>query len=233
MKDRKPFAIATGVPIVGFTGINGAGKTLLAVNQALCDMAGGRRVISTVPITHPQYGESEPLRSMGQLSQLRDATLLLDDVSVIFSSRTTSSLPADVITFLHTLRHRNMTVIWTAPEWMRADNNLRGVTQALVNVAPLLRVHDGSLWPRPRIAMAGVLDTTTGKADATPVRVLRRRFFAPSHLASFGAYDTQADTPMIGGHFVGGVCVDCGGSVTRPKHSQERHEQLGITFTEN
>src|SRR3712207_430130 len=58
--------IVAGVPIAGFTGINGAGKTLLAVHSAIHDIAGGREVYSTVPITSP-WGNSIPLTSLRQL----------------------------------------------------------------------------------------------------------------------------------------------------------------------
>jgi Zonular occludens toxin (Zot) len=230
---RRPKSdLVAGVPVAGFTGINGAGKTLLAVQSAICDLAAGRRVLSTVPI-RSRWGDSEPLLSLRQLLELRDATVLLDEVAVIFSSRTTSSLPPEVVAFLQTLRHRGLTVRWTAPDWGRADILLRGVTQALVNVRPVLRVSDGTLWPRPILVAAGVLDTSTGKVDETPTRVLRRRFARPRRLEAWGAYDTHADTPMLGRFTEGGTCPDCGGSRERPKHSEARHAELGLPWYGN
>jgi hypothetical protein len=225
--------LAIGVPVCGFTGINGAGKTLLAVQSAIADMARGRVVYSTVPISSP-WGDSLPIVSLGHLLTLRDVTILLDDISVIFSSRTTQSLPGEIVTLLQTLRHHDLKVLWTAPQWMRADTMIRGVTQGLVNVVPWFRVRDPETpWPRPRIVGAGLLDTSTGKQDATPDKVLRRRFVIPSRLAAWGAYDTRADTPVLGHRNVGGVCVDCYGSRERPKHNRERHELLGIPFFED
>jgi hypothetical protein len=221
--------VVAGVPIAGFTGINGAGKTLLAAHSAICDIAAGRPVYSTVPISSP-WGDSIPLQSLRQLLELRDATVLLDEVAVIFSSRTTSSLPPEVVTFLQTVRHRGLTVRWTAPDWGRADILLRGVTQALVNVTPVMKVRDGSLWPRPRLVMAGVLDTSTGKIDETPTKILRRRFAVPRRLASWGAFDTHADTPHLGRVVESGNCPDCGGSRERPKHSEARHAALGLPW---
>lgn len=222
--------VAVGVPVCGFTGINGAGKTMLAVQSAIADMSRGRTVYSTVPI-RSAFGDSLPIRSLRQLLTLEDATLLFDDVSVIFSSRSTQSLPAEIVALLQTLRHQRLTLRWTAPQWMRADTLIRGVTQGLVNVMPMLR-HSDPLdpWPRPRIVMAGLLDTSTGKADSEPTKVLRRRVFLPSRLQSFGAYDTLADTPLIGRHLQGGTCVDCGGTRERPKHSEARHSHLGLPW---
>lgn len=222
--------MALGVPICGFTGINGAGKTLLAVQSAIVDLSKGRTVYSTVPISS-KYGDSRPIQSLRQLLTLKDATILLDDVSVIFSSRSTASLPVEIVALLQTLRHSRLTIRWTAPAWMRCDNLLREVTQGLVNVVPMLRKHEaGAVWPKPRVVMAGLLDTSVGKTDETPTKVLRRRMFLPTHLDSFGAYDTEADTPLLGRHLQGGKCVDCGGSIDTPKHSEARHGALGIPY---
>lgn len=231
-KRRQPARdIAANVPIVGFTGVNGAGKSTLAVESAIADMAKGRMVVSTVPISSP-WGESVPLVSLRQLLSLENCTVLLDDVSVIFSSRSTQSLPPDVVAFLQTARHKGITIRWTAPEWMRCDNLLRGVTQGLVNVSILVKRADpnGTPWPRPLIIQAGLLDTTVGKVDQTPTRVLRRRLYIPRRMMAWDCYDTHAPTPMLGVHLQGGMCVDCGGTVTREKHSRERHEKLGLPW---
>lgn len=233
--------LASGVPICAFTGINGAGKTLLAVTSAICDMLTGREVWSTVPIKYTAKDgtvyESRPLTTLREMLEIKDSTILLDDISVIFSSRTTQSLPAEVVTLTHTLRHARNTLRWTAPEWVRADTNIRGVTQGLVNVVPVrlpfARWVDSASdpWPRPSLVLAGLLDTSTGKADSTPTRVLRRKFVLPKSAAGYGAYDTHADTPLLGRHATEvGVCPDCGGSRVRPKHSKERHDALGLSW---
>jgi len=222
--------IVAGIPIAGFTGINGAGKTLLAVTSAIHDMAGGRQGYSTVPISHGGVS-SFPVESMRQLLELRDCTVLLDDISVIFSSRTTNGLPSEVVAWLHTLRHKKITLRWTAPQWMRADTNIRGVTQALVNVVPLIRGRGKDTpWPAARLVLAGVLDTSTGKADGQPEGVMRRRLLIPRSLEGFGAYDTEADTPMLANSGITGVCPDCGGSRERPKHTEARHIELGLAW---
>lgn len=226
---RLAVPVGAGVPILGITGINGAGKTLLAAQQAIWEMSTGRVVYSTVPIVSP-WGSTRPIRSLRELLELRNCTLVLDDVSVIFSSRASSSLPNDIITLLHTLRHSLVTVIWTAPEWGRAAIDLRIATQALVNVIPMARRHDGSPWPSPRLVLAGLMDTSIGKVDETPTKVLKRRIYFPRKLQSWGSYDTLADTPLIGRHLAGGTCVDCGGTMERPKHSESRHTLLGLPY---
>lgn len=226
---KPPKSVVEGVPIAGFTGVNGAGKTLLAVESCLADLAAGRDVYSTVPI-HSKWGDSKPIQSLRQLLTLKHSTILLDEVSVIFSSRSTHSLPAEIVALLQTLRHSDLTVRWTAPGWMRADTILREVTQALVAVTPLLRKHDGTPWPRPRLIYAAVLDTSVGKADSEPERTLRRRLYRTAGLDAFGAFDTHADTPLLGRHLHTGVCVDCGGTINRPKHDEARHIELGLPW---
>lgn len=230
MTPAQPRDLVRGVPVAGFTGINGAGKTLLAVESAIADLARGRTVYSTVPIKSP-HGESQPVESLRQLLTIRNSTILLDEVAVIFSSRASQSLPSEVVACLQTLRHTGNTVRWTAPDWMRAEILLRGVTQALLNVVPLARVTSkDDPWPRPRMIMAGLLDTSQGKIDATPTRVLRRRFVRPRGLVAWGSYDTHADTPLLGRHLQGGRCPDCGGTRDIPKHSEARHDALGLPW---
>lgn len=224
--------VAAGVPIVGLTGPNGNGKTLLAVNSCLADMAAGRPVYSTVQIDHPTIGRSIPLVSLRQMLELpKGSTVLLDDIASIFSARTTQAVPPELITMMHTVRHKDQRFIWTAPGWMRADVNVRLVTQAVVNVVSLVRTSvDGSPWPRTRWGAAALLDTTGGKPDAVPDRVMRRRLVRLAGLASFGAYDTHAATPQIGGHVHAGTCPDCGGTRPRPKHSATLHDALGLPW---
>lgn len=224
------FDIAEGVPVTGFTGVNGAGKTTLAIESAIADMKRGREVYSTVAIASP-YGDSHPVLSLRQLVELRGVTVLLDDIAVIFSSNHGGALPGEVVVFLQTLRHRDIKLLWTAPAWMRAHNLVRSVTQGLVNVVPLVRHRvAGTPWPSPYFIAAGLLDTGSGKEDSTPTRVLRRRLYRPSRLLAWGCYDTKADTPLLGHAAHSGRCVDCGGAVTVPKHSQERHAQLGLPW---
>jgi hypothetical protein len=223
--------IAQGVPICGVTGRNGAGKTLLAVDIAITRMRAGRRVFSTVPIASKDGHRSEPILSLRQLLELENAMILLDDVSVIFSSRSSQSLPPEVVTFLQTVRHRRIDVLWTAPAWLRCDNILRSLTQGCIGVVPYFKkAVPGSPWKVPRVVLAGLMDTSVGKADAEPTKVLKRAVYLPRRLSSWGAYDSHADTPLLGVHMHAGVCPDCGGSVTREKHSKTRHERMGLPW---
>lgn len=221
-----------GVPIVGVTGVNGTGKTLLAVTAAVAELRAGRRVYSTVPVRDPLTGRrSTPITSLGQLLRIRGSLILLDEVATILPGGVAAPLPSEVRVMLGTLRHSGNTVIWTAPAWMRAHVELREITQASAALFPIgTRRVAGSPWPHPLLVGAWLLDTRSGKTDDTPSRVLRRRIYVPKRLAGWGAYDTFADTPLLGRHLAGGRCPDCGGAREVPKHSPDRHAELGLPW---
>lgn len=221
-------SLIKNAPVVGFTGANGAGKTLVAVSEAIHDMSKGRRVVSTVQINSP-YGSSEPLKSLRQLLDLRDCTVLIDEVSVVLSSRSTGSLPEEAVTFLQSLRHQGVTLRWTAPAWMRADVLLREVTQVSVGVTGVAKyTRRGAFWPTPRMILVGAMDCVGIPLDARPERVVGRRLWIPSRLPGWGAYDSEADVSRIGWAKQSGSCVDCGGSIARPKCDSARHADMGL-----
>lgn len=221
-------------PILGFCGVNGAGKTVLAVENAIGYLRQGMPVFSTVPI-ESEYGSSEPIRSLTHLVGLENCHVLLDEVASIFSSRNTSRMPAEVVTFLQTLRHKNVSVAWTAPVWTRADIVLRQVTQAVVIVRPLLsRPVKDSLWRRTTLTGFGILDCTMVSTDEEPDKVLKRGLRILKRSPAFGAYDTHAETPQIGRLLIsGGACPDCGGQRPTVRCSPQLHDELGISSSAN
>lgn len=220
--------IVAGAPIVGFTGVNGAGKSLLMHSENIADLAEGRRVISTTPIVSP-WGNSEPLLSLRQLLELRDCTVAIDEVAAVFSSRGTQSLPDEVSTFLQSMRHQKVTLRWAAPAWARADKQLREVTQVCVNVLPMVKYRvPGEFWPKARFILAGALDCTTVGVDNVPEKVIARRIYLPKKLPAFGRYDHEADVSRIGWERRSGQCVDCGGTIPAERCTPDRHLALGI-----
>lgn len=223
-------SIVTNAPVVGYTGPNGAGKTLAAVSDACDDMRQGRPVFSTVAIDSP-WGKSMPILSLRQLLDIRDATILVDEVASVFSSRATGTLPDEVVTFLQSMRHQGVTFRWTAPAWARADILVREVTQVSVPVFPLVRRRvPGEFWPQTVVMGAAAMDVTGLPVDKAPTKVVfgSRRIWVSSRMPGFGAYQTRADVSRIGWARQGGRCVDCGGAVRAEPCSVERHEHLGI-----
>lgn len=226
---------ARGVPILGLTGVNGAGKTLVAVSICIERMKEGREVYSTVPIRYvdPVSGEvyeSKPILSTEQLQHLNDVTVFFDDIAVIFPSGNLN-LPPEIEVLLHTLRHHGVDVLWTAPGWMRANNNVRLITQGLVNVQPTFRKSEpGNPWPTPRLLFLTLFDTSVGKVDATPEKILTRKLALPRKLDGFGAYDTLADTPLLFRKKRQTHCSDCMGAFAPLKHSEALHSHLGIPW---
>lgn len=229
MTPRTGLDIAAGVPICGLTGANGAGKTLLAVQSCMADLAAGRRVFSNVPIS-TSFGDASPIRGLRHLLEIEDATVLLDEISTVFSARSTSTLPGEARIFLDTLRKRRITFRWTAPSWSSCDVVLRRVTQAVATVRPLIRRRTDSPWPRPLLSAVGLLDTMGIPQDAAPDRVLRRRFFVPSRSPAWGLYDSMFVPEMFGVRAVDGLCPDCGGTRPRVACSPERHAKLDVPW---
>jgi len=220
-------SIVTGCPVVGYTGPNGVGKTLVAVSDGIEDMRAGRKLVSTVPVSSP-WGDSEPLLSLRQLLELRDCTLLVDEVAAVFSSRD-GVLPYEVEIFLQSMRHQGVTLRWTAPAWARANILLREVTQVSVPVFRIGRIGKG-FWPRPLLVGAAAMDVTGLKLDQTPEKVMfgSRRLWVPQRLPGWGRYDSEANVSRIGWPRQNGRCPDCGGTVRAEACTVERHEHLGI-----
>lgn len=222
--------IVANAPIVGFTGVNGAGKSLLMHSENVADLARGRRVVSTTPIRSP-WGNSEPLLSLRQLLELENCIVSIDEVAAVFPS-SGGELPFEVNLFLQGMRHQGSEGVilrWAAPAWSRAAKQLREVTQVCVSVSPLLRYRVADdFWPKARFVMAGALDCTSVKLDDDPTKVLARRIYRTKALPGFGMYDHKAVISRIGWPKSIDVCADCGGR-TKPIYcTPERHHELGI-----
>ena len=142
------------MPIHGYVGANGAGKSLLVALDTLptlrgvswsCDNKdhlhtaegithGTRRVLSTMPFItpsgapHPLY---IPLTDYSQLIFAEHVDLILDEVGGAVASSTGSDIPIGVKASLQELRRREVVARWTAPSWARASKVLREVSQGV------------------------------------------------------------------------------------------------------
>lgn len=142
------------MPIMGYVGANGAGKSMLAALDTIptlrgvswsCDNIdhlhtrkgeyhGTRRVLSTMPFItpsgkpHPLY---VPLTDYSQIIFAEHVDLILDEVGGAVASTTGDDIPIGVKASLQELRRREVVCRWTAPSWARASKVLREVSQGV------------------------------------------------------------------------------------------------------
>ena len=159
-------------PIRAYVGLNGAGKSLLAVYDILPYLENGMKVLSTVRIldyknrricdditcvsenhsthyaAHPNW---IPLREFSQILYARNTVIFLDEIQGIFNSRTFQSLPAPILNAIMQQRRNNNVIIYTTPFFGRADKALREVTQQVTLCMPFLSRNVQSLPGEPPI----------------------------------------------------------------------------------
>jgi hypothetical protein len=141
-----------GAGVHAIIGANGDGKSLCAAHDARFWLEQRTPVLSSMRLldwtrprpcedascTFPDHPEHQaghplwtPLTSFEQLLDWRDGPVLLDEVTGWADARDHSGLPAQARTFLRKLRHYDIPLIWTAPDWMAADAILRRVSRVV------------------------------------------------------------------------------------------------------
>ena len=208
--------------IRAITGLNGAGKSALAVKMLLAAQKKGFTTASNVKVNGAVH-----VRDYEHLMSLRNCLLLLDDVSAVASSRNYAALTPEAVLFFQTLRHHDVSLIWTAPTFDRADVLLRSITREWTDVRPLLSTRRaGSLWKSTRIAY-----TLTGSPKTDPLsdggyKILNPwlDFFRPSTVHQ--EYDSFADLDLFTPEKFPTRCRDCGAVLMYPrvKASEHKHQ---------
>jgi len=214
-----------GRAITGIVGLNGAGKSLCAMERyARVALLQGRFVLCNVPLFperlwpdgwngKARIGSTGLLTSLEQLSSVERGTLIIiDDVAAVFPARDWKSMPAGIHTKLQTLRHLGAQLVWTAPTWERVDLTIREVTQEVVSCKSFWTA--GGLWGHSRFVIWKTWEVSrylSGQPSKTPGRVRFVPFIKGRLL-----YDTESVIdPFI--HLDSeGVCTACGGRRTRP-----------------
>lgn len=210
--------------LIGYTGLNGTGKTFLCVRDLLLSIALGKQVLSTVSILDPHSGNPHPnfqlLRSWSQFHDLRDTEIVLDEITGVMDARE-SGMPKHVKKMLPQQRRQGNRVSWTGISFDNADKRLRQITKAVVRTRGFMPVADkDSLWAPNRLFMATTYDgqtlaasddsdqLTEDRSRKKRARVLNRELvWGPGSLA-FQCYDTLASVESVDNS-----CTVCGGRI--------------------
>lgn len=187
--------------LMGYTGLNGMGKTFAMVRDSLPSLAMGRRILSTVAILDPHTGNNHPLytpfTSWLQLDDFRDGDILLDEVTGAMDSRD-SSMPKKVRKQLPQQRRVNNRVAWTGIDWDNSDRRLRQITKAVTKCAGHFPDHS--------------LTRSTGTKDIVTM-------WAPNRLFVFTTFDASKMTQS-----------DDGKQLTQDTQRKTRARVLGREF---
>lgn len=222
-----------GVPLMGYVGLNGSGKSFCMVRDTVPSLVAGRRVLSTVALLDPHTGNPHPLyvpfRHWSQLEDFENGDILLDEVTGVMDSRD-SGMPKKVRKLLPQMRRRNVTIRWTGIDWDNSDRRLRQITQAVTKGAAWLPSHKTlreagsvdavSMWLPNRLFLFTTYDASTLVASEDSQQItqdskrerkakvkLREAVWGPGSLG-FKCYDTLDAVDSIDNS-----CPDCGGRV--------------------
>lgn len=151
--------------IEAFIGMNGAGKTAMAIKVAR-ELAARHHV----PIHSNLHADGLiPVENYEQLSSLRHCIVVLDEILAIAGSRESRSLPRAIQLWLTTLRHSDVLLLWTSPSFERADVLLREVTRRIHYVQTLTaRKPRERLWADTKLSVVLTRSAVHGEADGWP-----------------------------------------------------------------
>lgn len=232
------------LPIHGYVGANGGGKSAAMVWDTLPTLLAGYPVLSTVrlldfenprPCDDPACNSADhekhmaahplwqPLVEWEQLLEARDCDVLLDEVTGVASSRESASMPAPVANKLVQLRRADVIVRWSAPNWARADKIIRECSQGVTYCRGYLakeHAEGGRRWRNRRLFKwstydaADFEDFTSGKREALKAMQVDLHWGPGS--PAFTAYDTLDAVLTVGTVTDSGRCYRCGGRRSVP-----------------
>lgn len=208
--------------IRAITGMNGAGKSAYAVRVLLDAQSRGFKTASNVQVDGAVH-----VRSYDHLMNLRNTLVLLDDVSAIASSRNYAALTPEAVLFFQTLRHHDVSLIWTAPTFDRADILLRSVTREWTDVRVLWATRrKGSLWKSTQLAYTVTGHPTESVAAGTSGSGYKignpyLGLFRPASV--YQNYDSFADLDLFTPERYPTRCRDCGAILMYPRVQASDH----------
>ena len=228
-------------------------------HTALGITAGLRRVLSTVEILDHRTGlphelytalggpdvvPGDPKQRTGgwwQVLEAEHCDIVFDEVTGIAGARESMGLPVAVQTILQQLRKRDVHLMWTAPNWERADSIIRGCTQLVSDCRgwmpdrSKLKAPTPPAWLPRRLFKVRTFDATSfgewsaakaaqGKqASQHSIRPLFVQWwwgpdwFGKGAHRVFASYNTLAAVNRIGEVLDSGKCAHCGGYRPRIK----------------
>lgn len=237
-----------------YSGRNGAAKSLCMVYDTLPDLDAGLPVLSTVRLldyrnprpcddegctdlmhgaenhmaAHPMY---VPFTSWGQLLDWQRGPVLMDEITGVADSNSTTAIPDAAANKLAQLRRDDCSVRITGLNFIRANKRIREACLAITRCESLLPVtvyhEDGSqrMWKARRFAKWKTYD-----AQSLPINDLTEAAFEKADV--FGAsrhwipdspallaYDTNAPVLRVGRVTESGRCVHCEGARRAPECS--------------
>jgi len=123
------------VPVAGYVGTSGHGKSASMIRDTLPSLALGRRIVSTVEILDAHTGNPHelysPFRSWHQFEDLHDTDILMDEITSIMDAQESTSLPKVARRLIPQQRRRNNVVRWSGIDWDNVNRRLRQMTQAV------------------------------------------------------------------------------------------------------
>jgi hypothetical protein len=200
--------------------------------------SGWRRILSTVPILdstgtgyipvpgapgtflHPLYDEFNDYQ---QLVSVEHSIIVMDEVSTVASSRSSSQMDPRVEVKLQQLRKSDCSLIATAPSIARMDKLLREVCRCIIECrgfAPEPYRGSGSrIWRPKQVFHFAAYDSTefeewtAGRKEKS--RPLRAVWFKGARSEAFRAYDTLGAVTVLASMTPQDTCTVCDGKVTR------------------
>lgn len=237
------------VPIAGYTGGSGHGKSLTMVRDVLPALFSGAKVLGTVTLLDPHTGNRHPnfeqLEHWDQVARFQTGALLLDEVHGVMDSRDTA-MPKHIRRKLPQMRRNGVRVRWSGIDFDNLDRRLRQLTQAVVRCRGHFPIPQGpgavEMWAPNRAFVLTTFDAqsiaksedsamfTEESAKKRKARVLHREIFFGSNLITgkkhiaLSAYDTMAPVS-----WVDNSCPVC--KLKVPERYCKGHDDLGAPPT--
>lgn len=226
-------SVRRGMPIHGYFGRNGMGKSLCMVHDTLPDLYRGDPILSTVKLLDAETGEPYPnvtqLTNWDQVMSFKSGAILFDEIVGVAGAREGMSLPVQVQNLLVQLRRGDIALRWTAPGWARADKIIRetsvGATLCKAYLPKVVYDTAGRsmTWAQRRLFRFKTYSaedfeewTAAKESGQKKLRPATSAWYWGPGGRAMWSYDTYDEVSRIALPIDSGRCASCGGQ-RRPK----------------